>query len=196
MQWHQIVGILAGIISLVSGIPYVRDILKGTTKPNAVSWGGWFLLTLIATFAQFSSGASWSVILIITETIKVGIIFLLALKYGVQEYTKLDWVCLALGLLAVVLWKLTNQPVLAIVLAVIADLIMAYPTFVKSFYEPYTETASAFVIAAVAALLSVVSTQIYDSANLIYPVYLILANTVLGTLIILGQKKPIHNKKK
>lgn len=183
------IAIISGILSLLGGAAYVRDIFKGTTKPNSVSWFGWLLLTGLASSAQFASGASLSLIFVLAETLKVAIILLLSLKYGVRKYTNVDKACLILGVLGIILWRLTDQPVIAIFLAIFADVIFSYPIILKSIYKPNSETASLFILGAIGALFSVASTKIYDLPNLLYPAYLFIINAMIGLVLFAGQRR-------
>ena len=46
--------VIATIITVSAVLPYLRDVLKGTTKPNIVSWITWTLITGIATAAEIA----------------------------------------------------------------------------------------------------------------------------------------------
>ncbi len=83
MEWHAALGVASGILQIASVIPYIRDILKGSTRPYAVSTGLWTLLSGIAFTAQITAGASWSVILVGGITFNCAIVTILALSgYG------------------------------------------------------------------------------------------------------------------
>ena len=47
MDWHLLLGIIGGLLALCAIIPYIRDILHGTTRPNIVSYAIWVFLILI-----------------------------------------------------------------------------------------------------------------------------------------------------
>ena len=47
--------VLATVLTLISVLPYLRDIVKRVTKPNIVSWITWTLLTGIATAAEIAA---------------------------------------------------------------------------------------------------------------------------------------------
>ena len=87
---YTILGILGGLLALISNIPYIRDILKKTTKPHRVTWGIFFLLNIIFLGNQLAAGATSSIWLVIAFTLSTLIIFSLSLKYGVGGTTKLD----------------------------------------------------------------------------------------------------------
>jgi len=44
------------VLTLAAVLPYLRDILRRTTKPNLVSWITWTLLTGVATIAELAAG--------------------------------------------------------------------------------------------------------------------------------------------
>ncbi len=179
-DWHAILGLLSGLLIFFAVVPYIRDILKGETKPNAVSWFGWTLLLAIGLAAQIKEGASFSALLIAGDVLGTGVVFILSLKYGVAKYSLLDKTSLALGLLAILLWSITKNPLVALVLSVLADFIVSIPTVRKSISDPLSETPSAFFMFAIAALMGIISTTKFDLANLLFPVYLLVINLVIA----------------
>lgn len=187
--WHTILGIIAGLLAMGAVIPYIKDILHGTSKPNTVSFAIWEFLLLISFLAQLTSGASWSILMLAGDLIGTGIIVILCLKgYGYHKYGWTEWVCLALAILAIVLWQVTKEPVLAIIFALIADLMAAVPTVVKTYRDPWSEAPTMWFIIAFAAILSLVSTEIHDAPNILFPAYLLCINGLVGTMALVGRK--------
>lgn len=181
--------ILAGLLTIVSVVPYVRDMLRGTTKPNIVSWGIWCLVQAIFAAAQIASGASLSVVLPVVEVATVGLIVVLGLAgYGYKKYGPLDFVCLALALFAITLWQLTNEPVIAMWMAVVADFIAAIPTLFKAYKDPGSETPSAYFLVWLSAIAAAFSTTIVDVPNLLWPSYIFAINGATLGLILLGKR--------
>ena len=43
----QLFGLIAGDLVILANIPYMRDILRGKTKPERASWLIWFTLGVI-----------------------------------------------------------------------------------------------------------------------------------------------------
>ena len=58
---------LAGILQLVAGAPYVRDILRGTTRPQRATWTIWTTLSFVVLASQWASGATWSLVLMVGQ---------------------------------------------------------------------------------------------------------------------------------
>lgn len=183
MDWHAILGIASGALTVLSGIPYILSILRHETKPNAVSWILWTALQLIAIAAQISAGTSWSVILVIAATVNTSVVSILALSgYGYEEYGWLDYTCAASAVVAIILWQLTGEPALAILLAILADMLAATPTVIKTYRDPYSENLTGWAIITVASMCGVASTSLYNLANLAYPVYLLLIDGTLFSM--------------
>ena len=189
LDWHLVVGTIGGVLAMVAVIPYIKDILHGTTRPNIVSFSLWAVLLAISIVAQMSAGASWSVVLLIGDLIGTSSIVVLCLiGYGYGKYGWLELVCTILAIIAIVSWQLTHEPVLALVFAVVADLMAAVPTIVKAYRDPWSEAPTQWLLIALASALAIASTTIFDPANLIFPVYLLLVNGTTGTLAFFGRR--------
>ena len=65
-------------------------------------------------------------------------------KNSYWKLKKLDYICLALAVLALILWKITNNPLLAIIFSILADFFAALPLIIKIYKFPETETISAY----------------------------------------------------
>lgn len=189
LNWHIGFAVLSAILEIASLIPYLQSIIRGETKPNAVSFALWTVLNTIALAAQIESGASWSAVVIAMITVSMTIITVLALSgYGYREYGILDVGCFIFAILAIVGWQMTNNPVLAIVLAIAGDLFASVPTVVKTYRQPWTEHAGAWGIVTLAMLSGAMSTEKIDIANLAMPVYLVVVDGSIFLLAYFGVK--------
>lgn len=182
-NWHLILATVAGVIAFASTIPYIKDILHGSTRPNLVSFGLWGFLLSIGMFAQIASGASWSIIFIIGDLLAVfAVIILCLMGYGYGKYGKLEWVCTVLAIIAIVSWQVTSEPLLAIIFALIADALAAIPTVVKTYRDPRSEISYPWYMVAVGGVIAIFSNTIFDLPNMLFPVYIVILNTTVGTL--------------
>jgi hypothetical protein len=188
-DWHIILGTIAGLISVFAVVPYIKDALHGTTRPNIFSFSLWMVMLGVSVLAQLSVGASWSVIMLIFDFIGTASIVVLCLAgYGYRHYGRLEWICTGLAILAIASWQLTNQPVLAICFAVLADALAATPTVVKTFKDPWSEAPTQWLLVAFAALLSIASSTIFNVANLLFPAYLFAVNGLIGLSALFGRR--------
>ncbi len=197
MNISYVLGIASVIIGMATYIPYFRDIFKNKTKPHAFSWFIWGTFQLVTFFAQILNGAgagSWAVGA--TAFLCLGVFFI-SLNRGERHITKFDWFCLAFGLVGVASWIVTNNPLGAVIIAVITDLLGFLPTFRKSFLKPWEETLVTYFGSFVAfslAYLALDQVNIITALNL---VYLIIANGAFVVYaLILRQIRPSPHKRK
>jgi len=189
MDSHLVFAVFSAVFVVYSFSVYVRGMLFGTTRPNLVSYILWFALLFIAVVAQYSSGASWSVVMPTMALVCcIAIIGLILFGYGYRHYSLLDGVCFVLGLCAIAAWYFTNEPRFAIVISLTASFIAAIPTIAKTYRDPYSEHVGAWVANFVAGFFSLLSTRIIDTANLAYPVYILLESALITGLAFLGQR--------
>jgi hypothetical protein len=188
-NWHLIAGILGGLMAFLSIIPYAKDILHGTTRPNIVSNILWFLIIIIYAFAQISSGASWSLLLIMGDLLGVlsVVIFCIA-GYGYKKYSWVEYSCFILGLAAIVLWQVTSHPIWAICFAAAADFIAGVPVIVKTYRDPWSEHPFPWLIVFVGSILGILSTTIWDVPNLLLPFDILFINGLVALLAFFGRR--------
>ncbi len=140
---------LAGVVSLVLGLlgyaSYLTGIFKGRVRPHAFSWGLWGFMGAITFAGQHVAGAgpgAWTTGLAVLFCV---LIFLLSLKYGESHITRLDCALLGVGLVALLLWGLTKDPMLAVVLVSSASIIGGNgPTLRKTYDDPFNENMPHF----------------------------------------------------
>ena len=77
-----ILGVLAGLLAVADTIPYIRDTLRGTTRPHRGTWLIWGVLAIVVTFSQRADGASWSLIMAGAQAVVTTLVFLLAIRRG------------------------------------------------------------------------------------------------------------------
>lgn len=181
--------IASGIVGVGSVIPYVRDILYGTTRPNAVSVFLWIVLLIISLAAQFSAGISWSAAVLVASMFNMLLILGLCLfGYGYRKYGALDGVCFILAIVGIILWQLAHEPLIAITFALLADFISTVPTLAKTARYPETEDPLAWFLIAFAALLSIAAANKFTAANLLWPVYYVVIDLTVFGLAFFGRR--------
>lgn len=182
------IALLAGIISFASAFPYIIDTAKGKTHPNVVTWFTWTLLNLINSIVAISSGAVQTAIFTGFSGLATGTITVMGLKRGVKHYTPFDYACQGIALLGIVLWRLTDNPSLAIGVALAVNITGALPTLRHAWIAPFAETWQGFAIGGFAAALSVVTIASYNFVSLAFPVWIGI-NCLLMVGIILGRRR-------
>lgn len=181
--------VLAGLITVGSVVPYIRDIIKGETKPNIVSWITWTLLTGVATIAEIGAGEYRTAIFTGTAVLETTIIVILGIKYGHVKYTAFDVVCQAGALFGLVLWAIFNSPAAAVIFSVSIDFIGALPTIRHSWRKPGEETWITYSMAGIGGLLAIFALTSYNWTSLTYAVYIVLINALFTGILLTRQRQ-------
>jgi len=193
MTIQEFIAVIAGIIMVVTMIPYILDTIRGKTHPNIVSWFTWTLLTAIGTFAAFSEGAITTAIFSLAATLSTLMIVILGLRGGVKRYTLFDVMCQGVALLGIVLWQITQSAELAVAIVVVTDMIAALPTIRHSWIAPHAETWQTFAYGAFSAALTLFTITQFTFTAFAYPVWITFANTIISTVILYRRRKLAKN---
>jgi hypothetical protein len=180
-------GVIAGVLALLAAIPYIRDTIKGETRPNRVTWLIWVILQTIALFAQISGGGRDSLLLTIGDLIASATILLLAFVKGESKWHWIDRMALIGAGIGLILWYALNQPIVALAVTIFIDLCGAVPTLRKSFVDPDSETRSTWWIVGIGAIFGVLAVGKVDVTLLVYPIYLAVINLAVAAAIELGK---------
>ncbi len=178
MHFLVFVGIL---ISVITHSAYIKDTLRGKTKPNKVSWLMWTLAPLVAGGPAISSGAWWVAFPTLGEGF-VSLVVFIASFLNPHAYWKLkavDYFCGALSIIALVMWLFAQEPITAIIFAIASDAFSTIPTILKSWKNPESETGIAYAGALITALTSFAGIQAWIFAEYAFPAFLVIGNSAL-----------------
>jgi hypothetical protein len=176
-------GLLAGAVGVADTIPYVRDTLRGRTRPHRGTWTIWGLLAIVVFASQRADGASWSLVMAGAQAVLTALIVVLAIRLGTGGVSRADLVMLAVAGAGVAGWLLVDEPVVATACVVAADLVAAALMVPKTWRDPASETLSTFALASVGGALAAGAVGALEPALLLYPVYYCLVNAGLALLI-------------
>jgi hypothetical protein len=188
MDYKTIFGITALVISFVGYLPYFRDVISKKTKPHIFSWFIWSLTGGIGFFAQIISGAGSAAWILGLGFIICSIITILAFRQGEKSITLTDWIAFSGSLLALILWRLTSNPLMAIIFITVTDILAFIPTFRKGYYKPYEETLISWFFSSFKFIFVLVAIQTYSLTTVFYPAYLFLSNGSFVIMLLLRRK--------
>lgn len=180
MNWQAATGLSAGVLAFGATIPYIRATERREIRPSAVTWAGWWLFSAIVFVAQMLSEPSWSAAISGSAALYCAAVTVLAVRNSGLGVVALDVVCGLLGLAAIVAWQVTQDPRLALAIAIGGDAILCVPTIAKTIRDPGSELAWRFLVVTVASLLGVASAGTFDFLSLGWPVYLTVCNATVG----------------
>lgn len=184
--------VFVGAAAQVFGIYlYIKDIFHGQTKPNLATWTLWFVAPMVATAAALSKGVRWSVLPLFLAGFGPLAVIVASIfnKRSYWHLRKLDYICAALSVAALLLWVATKDANLAIIFALLSDGLAGLPTVIKSYYYPETETALTYQLGIFSAVLSFFAIKLWVFAAYSLPIYLILMNGTLTMAAFVGKKK-------
>ena len=184
LELAPVLGVLAGAIGVADTIPYVRDILRGRTRPHRGTWLIWSTLTVVAVFSQQADGASWSLILVASQAVAMVLIFVLSIRRGVGGVSRGDLALVAIAGTGVAGWLIADEPLVATACVVAADLIAAAMMVPKTWRDPESETLVTYAFASLGGALATGAVGALDVALLLYPAYFCVVNGALALLIV------------
>lgn len=180
---HNALAVIGGLILVGAALPYIVQTLRGETHPNIVTWSIWTLLNIITTVVTLSDGAVQTAIFTGASTIGTGTIALASLRYGVARYTWFDGVCLLLALLSIVLWRITNEPGVAIAINLVADFFAILPTIRHAWREPWRETWQTFAISTLGSTVILLSMSKHTFVSVALPAWFLVTDLLLLMII-------------
>jgi hypothetical protein len=179
---------LATILIFVAYVPYIRDTLKGKTKPHIYSWSLWGILSVLVAAIQFNKGAGIGALVTLTTGLISFFIFFLGLKNGKRDITKLDTAIFVTAIAATFIWLFAKQPLTSMILLVGAGTLGSFPTFRKSWQKPHEETLFYWSLSPVRHLLNIGAIASYNAVTLLNPVTWVIINTAMALLLIIRRK--------
>jgi uroporphyrinogen-III synthase len=116
MLLKQSLGIASVVLTFLAYIPYFQSLLRKKTKPHLFSWLIWTLVAGIVFVAQYMEGAGPGCWMAGFTTLMCANIVGFAMMRGEKNITRGDWIAFVSGLAAIILWKLTKDPLWAVII--------------------------------------------------------------------------------
>ena len=183
IELAPVLGVLAGVVGVADTIPYVRDTLRGATRPHRGTWLIWGVLAVVVCLSQRADGASWSLVMAAAQAGLTTLTFLLAIRLGEGGVSTADLCLIAIAGAGVVGWIVADEPMVATACVIGADLIGAAMMVPKVHRDPDSETLVTFAGASAGGALAAGAVGAVDLSLLAYPVYYCLINAALALLI-------------
>jgi hypothetical protein len=180
-----LLGVLAAVIGIFDTIPYLRDVMCGSTRPHRGTWLIWSALAVVVCLSSWADGASWSLIMLLTQAVLTTAVFGIAIVRGQGGTTITELMLIAVAAAGVVGWLLSGEPLIATLCVVAADLIAAAMMVPKTYRDPDSETLATYVYASIGGALAAGAVGVADDAAtlLLYPIYYCLANGAIAALV-------------
>jgi len=178
-----VLGLAAGLIGVLDTIPYVRDTLRGSTRPHRGTWLIWGVLAVVVSLSQYADGASWSLVMAGVQAVLTSLVFGLSIRHGEGGVSRADVTMIAIAGAGVIGWIAADEPLVATACVVAADLIGAGLMVPKTYRDPHSETLITFAFASLGGALAAGAVGAMDVSLLLYPVYYCVINGAIALLI-------------
>lgn len=175
-------------LCFIAYLSYIRDILKGKVSPHVISWFLWSLSAFLVFAIQFQNNAGFGSYINLALAFISFVIFILSIKKGKKDISRLDFFAFVLALTAIVLWLFVDRPLWSVILIIFTDIMALVPSVLKAWEDPLFETTTTFILASVKHLLSFFALESLVLVNVLYPVYGLIANSFFVILIIFRRK--------
>jgi len=183
MSVTLIIVIIANSLTVFAAVPYLRETAQGKTKPRVASWFGWGALTAVGAAAAYQQHQWPAAVFLTFCALQNFSIVVLGLKRGNRKLAGLDLTAIGGALIGGMVLFFLKSPVLGTWVAITADFIVLLPTLKHTWQQPGEETASTYLLEALAAILTLTVAGGIAFTAIAYPLYLLIADEVIVVLI-------------
>jgi hypothetical protein len=176
---------VALVIDFLGGINYLVYTIQGKVKPNRISWFLWGIIPLIAFIAQVKQGVGLQSLFTLVIGLTPLLVFFATFmnKKSSWKITKLDITCGGISVLGLILWIFTGVGNIVIFFSILADLMAALPTVVKSYYSPESENYLVYLATMIASGIILLTIRGWNFQTYGYPLYVFVICIIFVLLI-------------
>ncbi|MDO8560972.1 MAG: hypothetical protein Q7R91_02045 [bacterium] len=170
---------LAFLLSAVAYVPYTASVLSGDAHPTISSWISWGIMDVAILVGVIAAGEmAWQMVAYITGAAVV--VMTSVWKGAAMGWTRLDFACFAIVIVAVALWTISKEPNVLIVLCLVATTIGTIPTITSVWTDPGREPPLPWLLIVAGSACGVLAIKKWNIAGALTPIcFLALQITVL-----------------
>ncbi len=183
LSLHLIFGIIGGVFSILAFVPYIAAIIKKGAKPNRASWIIWNITDTILLASYFSVGARTTIFVPIVYVVNAFIVLLFSFRYGVSSWSRLDIASLAVSGLSLIIWSLTQNPLIALLMNLLMDSVAYLPTIKKSYIDPSSESGLGWLFFFIGACFNLLAVDSLAFGTIIYPIVMFVMEGILVAIL-------------
>lgn len=183
--YKELLSAVAIALTLVAFIPYIYSIRRGRINPHVLSWIIWGVTTIIVFGAQLQDRGgvgAWPIG--ISGVITLYVAFLAYLRRGDITVTNADWMFFVTAILSLPLWYITSDPLWAVILLTIVELLGFFPTIIKSYNHPFHESLLFFALVIIRNIMAIIALENYSVTTILFPLAVALSCVLLILIII------------
>jgi hypothetical protein len=163
-------GAAAAALTLLAYLPYLWAILLGDIRPHVFTWIIWGTATMLGFAAALDSGGGWGAWVIGLSAVTSFVVATLAyVKRADVTISHTDVLFFAVALAAVPLWVLAHDPLWAVLLLTLIELLGFGPTFRKTWHAPRSESMTFLVLLILRNTLILSALERYTLTTVLFP---------------------------
>lgn len=188
-----LLAIFASIFSLLSGLSYIKQLIKGESIPNPATWLIWLVVTIInaSTYFFVVKENLWLSLSSIALAVVIATIFILALTKGkFSRLGKIEISSLLLAFFIGLFWKLSGNYIISNVSLQLVFLISFYPTLRSLLKRETKEKLPPWFFASSSYILQIMNVFVSGSPlfALVFPIVNLIGNGTIGIVSVLQEK--------
>jgi hypothetical protein len=183
---------LGAAIGASGTLVYVWDTLHGTTQPNRVTWLLWAIAPLLAFAVELHSGVGLRALTTFIIGFMPVLVFIASFHNpaAVWKIRRIDYACGAMSLAGTAAWLATQNGVVAIVAAIAADFLAGFPTMMKSWSNPESETVTSYIGAVLNSGILLLTVRHWTTDVVAFPLFILCIASV--QVVFVGFKPGPH----
>ena len=180
---------VAVAMTLISEILYIKDMIRGSTKPHIFSWIlRWILSGIWFWAAYLDGGWPWTWVLLASAVSCVTVIILWA-KQWLWYITLSDKISFLWALLSIGIRYITNDPLWSIIVIILIDTRSYFPTFRKWYISPYEEHVLARFFSWLKYIFAFFALDHISLITVLYPASIFILNISLVIMLEIRRDK-------
>jgi hypothetical protein len=184
IPYKETLSAVAIVLTFAAFVPYIRAIIRGTTKPHVFSWVIWGATTFAVFLAQLEEKGgvgAWPIG--VSGIITIFIAFLAYVKRSDITITKIDRLFFVSASSSLPLWYFTSDPLWAVVILTTVDVLGFGPTIRKAYRFPHSESLLFFALFAARNLLVIMALESYSVTTVLFPAVIAAACMLLMAML-------------
>lgn len=176
---------LAIILRMVAGASYFWATFTGRARPNIVSWFFWGVTPMIAFAVQLHEGMGWRALPTLVLGLSPLAICALAVfkNRGNLTFSHIDKVSAFSTIAAILMWIITDNPLLALSFSIAGDMCSNIPTIIKSLRDPASEYPYPYFLSMLSMIVTLITIREWDVAQYAFTAYILAVNAMYFSLI-------------
>ena len=180
----EILSAIAIGLTFAAFVPYIRSIVAGATRPHVFSWVIWGTTTFVVFLAQVEGRGgigAWPIG--VSGAITLLIALLAYARRADVSITRTDWLFFVSALSSLPFWYVTADPLWAVVILTVVDVLGFGPTARKAYSFPHSESLSFFGLFAARNILVILALEHYSVTTVLFPAAIAVACVSLMAMI-------------